>query len=116
MLLPGPAKKVTLHLNEDTSAKHDFLYNEIFAFLLEKGVAGASLVRPDAGFGSHHRVHQIEHGPGDSDHMPVRIEFVESHEKVASLMPELCSLLSDGLIEAHDTIVYKATASKELPL
>jgi PII-like signaling protein len=116
MLLPGPAKKVTIHLNEDTAAKHDFLYNEIFAFLLNKGVAGASLSRPDAGFGSHHRVHQTEHGPGEGDHMPVRIEFIESPEKVASLMPELCSLLSDGLIEAHDTVVYKASAIKEFPL
>ena len=58
MLHPGPAKKVTIHLNEDTAAERDFLYNEIFSFLFSHGVAGANLVRPDAGFGSHHRVHQ----------------------------------------------------------
>jgi uncharacterized protein len=116
MLLPGPAKKVTIHLNEDTAAQRDFLYNEIFAFLLERGVAGASLVRPDAGFGSHQRIHQTDAGPSGREHMPVRIEFIESPEKVASLMPELCELLVDGLIEAHDTTVYKATANQELPL
>ena len=42
--------------------------------------------------------------------MPVRIEFIESPEKVASFMPELCALLSDGLIEAQDTIIYKSAA------
>jgi PII-like signaling protein len=110
MLHPGPAKKVTIHLNEDTSAKLDFLYNEIFTFLFERGVAGASLVRPDAGFGAHHRVHVT--GSGGKEHMPVRIEFIDSPERVASLMPELCDLLSDGLIEAHDTTVYKAAAAK----
>lgn len=116
MLPPGPAQKVTIHLNEDTSARRDFLYNEIFAFLLERGVAGASLVRPDAGFGSHHRVHPTNGGPAGRQHMPVRIEFIESPEKVASLMPALCDLLVDGLIEAHGTMVYKATAAQESPL
>jgi PII-like signaling protein len=116
MLRPGPAKKVTIHLNEDTSARRDFLYNEIFAFLYQRGVAGASLVRPQAGFGSHHRVHQPDLGPDAAGHMPVRIEFIESAERVERLMPELCELLSDGLIEAHDTTVYKSAASRELPV
>lgn len=115
MLHPGPAKKVTIHLNEDTAAKRDFLYSEIFAFLFARGVAGANLVRPEAGFGSHHRVHQSDLGPGASEHLPVRIEFIEAPEKVASLMPELCDLLVDGLIEAHDTVVYKAAVRRELP-
>ncbi|MCC6590443.1 MAG: DUF190 domain-containing protein [Bryobacterales bacterium] len=113
MLHPGPAKKVTIHVNEDTAAQHDFLYNEIFAFLLDKGVAGASLVRPQAGFGFHHRVHQADGDLAGREHMPVRIEFIESAEKVASLMPALCELLVDGLIEAHDTTIYKATATRE---
>jgi uncharacterized protein len=110
MLHPGPAKKVTIHLNEDTAAKLDFLYTEIFSFLFARGVAGASLVRPHAGFGSHHRMHQAELGSGSSEHMPVRIEFIESPETVADLMPDLCELLSDGLIEAHDTTVYKSAS------
>ena len=28
-------------------------------------------------------------------------------------MPDLCCLLSDGLIEAHDTVVYKAASGRE---
>ena len=32
MLAPGTAMKVTIHLNEDTTSRHDFLYNEIFSF------------------------------------------------------------------------------------
>lgn len=115
MLHPGLAKKVTIHLNEDTAAKLDFLYKEIFSFLFERGVAGAALLRPAAGFGSHHRVHNAELDHSSGEHMPVRIEFIDSPERVAGLMPDLCELLSDGLIEAHDTTVYKAAASSELP-
>ncbi|MBL8294600.1 MAG: DUF190 domain-containing protein [Bryobacterales bacterium] len=111
MLPTGLAKKVTIHLNEDTAAKLDFLYTEIFSFLYKRGVAGASLLRPAAGFGSHHRLHLGDHGYLAAEHMPVRIEFIESPERVDALMPALCELLSDGLIEAHDTIVYKSAVS-----
>ena len=116
MLQPGPAKKVTIHLNEDTAATLDFLYNEIFSFLFQRGVAGATVVRPVAGFGSHHRVHGTELGATSAGHMPVRIEFIESAERVDELMPNLCELVTDGLIEAHETTVYKAVAKRDLPV
>jgi uncharacterized protein len=107
MLRPGLAKKVTIHLNEDTASRRDFLYTEIFSFLYQRGVAGATLLRPDAGFGGHHRMHQSDHGRAAAEHMPIRIEFIDTPEVVADLMPALCELLSDGLIEAQDTTVYK---------
>jgi PII-like signaling protein len=48
--------------------------------------------------------------------MPVRIEFIESAERVDELMPNLCELVTDGLIEAHETTVYKAVAKRDLPV
>ena len=115
MLQPGEAKKVTIHLNEDTASRQDFLYNEILSFLYTRGVAGASLLRPSAGFGTHRRLHQSDYGHDAAEHMPVRIEFIDTPERVADLMPGLCELLSDGLIEAHDTTIYKSAASDTLP-
>lgn len=107
MLALGPAKKVTIHLNEDTSSSRDFVYREIFEFLLERGVAGASLIRPAAGFGRHHRIHSQEGDGVEAQHLPVRIEFVESQERLDAILPELCRLTIDGLIEAHDTTILK---------
>jgi len=109
----GPAKKVVIHLNEDTTARHDFLYNEIFAFLKERGVAGATLIRPAAGFGSHHRTHSAEGGPSENQHLPVRIEFIETLEAADALLPALCELITDGLIEAQDTTVIKSAVWEE---
>ena len=43
--------------------------------------------------------------------MPVRIEFVETAEKVEALCPVLCELLTDGLIEIQDTVILKGSAS-----
>jgi PII-like signaling protein len=116
MLTVGPARKVTIHLNEDTTSSTDFLYRDIFALLLKEGVSGATLTRPDAGFGWHHRVH-VHHGESaQGEHLPVRIEFIESVERVESLLPELCRLTTDGLIEVHDTTIVKLVTEEPAPL
>ena len=79
MLVPGPAQKVIIHLNEDTSAAtHDFLHTEVLEFLLSHGIAGATVIHPHAGFGSHHRLHTSGAGSTAGEHLPVRIEFLES--------------------------------------
>ena len=113
MLATGSAKKITIHLNEDTTSRHDFLYNEIFSFLRERGVAGATLIRPVAGFGSHHRTHSTEGGIAEKEHLPVRIEFIETQEAADAILPSLCELITDGLIEAHETTVVKAAVREE---
>ncbi|HUB81435.1 MAG TPA: DUF190 domain-containing protein [Bryobacteraceae bacterium] len=110
MLSQGLAKKVTVHLNEDTSAQSDFLSREIISLLLREGVAGATVLRPEAGFGTHHRVHTKEGGIDTAHHMPLRIEFVEAAEKVENILPALLELVTDGLIEAHDTVILKVAA------
>jgi uncharacterized protein len=104
----GPAKKVTIHLNEDTSAQSDFLSREIITLLLEQGVAGATVLRPEAGFGSHHRVHSDKGGIDYAEHMPLRIEFIDTEQNIEALLPLLRELVTDGLIEAQDTVILKA--------
>ena len=113
VLARGLAKKVTIHLNEDTSSRRDFLSREILTLLLEQHVAGATVVRPVSGFGSHHRVHTIEGGLDGDHHMPLLIEFIDSQERVEALLPLLTDLVTDGLIEAHDTMVLKAAVDGE---
>jgi uncharacterized protein len=107
MLTPGPAKKVVIHLNEDTSSEAGFLYQQVLSFLLKQGVAGATLTRPEAGFGSHHRLHEKEGQGAHQQHLPVRVEFIESVAFLETILPELCRIVQDGLIEAQDTTVIK---------
>jgi hypothetical protein len=107
MLKVGPALRVVIHLNEDIGSREDYLYNEIFAFLHSQNVAGATLFRPHAGFGLHHRLHtQGASGP-EGKHLPIRIDFVEDESKVEALLPGLFELLTDGLIEVQETTVLK---------
>ena len=108
MLVPGTAKKVIIHLNEDTSSEHDFLYKEIVQFLYAHKVAGATLIRAQAGFGSHHQLHTAGAGSVAGEHLPIRIEFLESPEVVDAILPALCELVSDGMIETQTTTIVKA--------
>jgi uncharacterized protein len=108
VLALGPAKKVTIHLNEDTSSASDFLSRDILALLLRQGVAGATVLRPEAGFGSHHRMHSGEGGTDTAQHMPLRIEFIDTEQNVATFLPLLQDLVTDGLIESQDTVILKA--------
>jgi PII-like signaling protein len=110
VLIPGPAKKVTIHLNEDTSSRSDYLSHEILSLLLKQGVAGATVLRPEAGFGSHHRIHTQEGGADTAQHMPLRIEFIDTEQNIAILLPLLRELVTDGLIEAQDTVILKAAS------
>ena len=106
MLQKGIAKKVTIFINEDTQHHLSSLCDAILTFLLHKGVAGATATRAMAGFGAHHQMHttKIE---VLTQHLPIRIEFIESPEKVDELMPTLYDMVTDGVIEVHDTQVVK---------
>lgn len=112
MLVPGAAKKITIHFNEDTSSRYDYLSREVLDLLLSRGVAGATLFRPEAGFGSHHRIHVPEGGIDTDRHMPLRIEFIDTEENVNALLPLLRELVTDGLIEAQDTVILQVAVGK----
>jgi PII-like signaling protein len=106
VLNKGPAKKVTIFINEDTQYHMQALHDSIMTFLMHKGVNGATATRAFSGFGSH----QMLHTPKVevlAEHLPIRIEFVDTPEKVEEVLPTLYEMVSDGLIEVQDTNVVK---------
>jgi PII-like signaling protein len=106
MLSKGPAKKVTIFVNEDTQHHRQALHDSILTFLLHKGVNGATATRAFAGFGARQMLHtpKVE---ALAEHLPIRIEFVDTPEKVEEVLPTLYEMVSDGLIEVQDTDVVK---------
>jgi len=106
VLAKGPAKKVTIYVNEDSRHHLGPLYESILTFLMHKGVSGATASKAMAGFGAH----KVLHTPKIevlAEHLPVRIEFVESAERVDELLPALYDMVNDGLIEVQDTTVVR---------
>ncbi|HTA67629.1 MAG TPA: DUF190 domain-containing protein [Bryobacteraceae bacterium] len=106
MLTKGPAKKVTIFINEDAQHHMQALHDSIMTFLMHKGISGATATRAYSGFGSHQQLHtpKIE---VLAQHLPIRIEFVETSQKVEEVLPALYEMVSDGLIEVQDTNVVK---------
>jgi len=106
MLKKGPAKKVTIFINEDTQHHMTPLHDSIMTFLMHKGISGATATRAFSGFGSHQMLHtpKIE---VLAQHLPIRIEFVDTPERVEEVLRTLYEMVSDGLIEVQDTNVVK---------
>jgi PII-like signaling protein len=111
MLKAGPAQKVSIYVGEDHRFHGQSSYSAILDFLFYRGISGANVIRGIAGFGADHHLHttKIERLTED---MPVKIEFIESPEKVQELLPKLYELAGTGLIEIQETTVVKP-AEKE---
>jgi PII-like signaling protein len=106
MLKAGPAKKVSIYVGEDHQYHGHSLYSAILDFLFYRGISGANVVRGIAGFGADHHMHtmRIERL---TENLPIKIEFIESPEKVEELLPKLHEMVGTGLIEVQDTTVVK---------
>lgn len=106
MLNAGPAKKVTIYVGQEHQYHGQSLYSAILNFLFFHGISGASVVQGIAGFGADHHLHttRIE---VLTQSLPIKIEFIETAEKVEEVLPKLRQLAGTGLIEVQDTMVVK---------
>lgn len=114
MLPKGNAKKVTIYLNQDTRTHMQPLWSEILGFLRHKHVAGATLFRADVGFGTHEQFNDPR-SEYISEHSAIRIEFIDTPERVDELLPTLYEMVTDGLITVQDLTVVKSIASDAKP-
>ncbi|MCC6342788.1 MAG: DUF190 domain-containing protein [Bryobacterales bacterium] len=114
MLAKGPAKKVTIYVNEETRYHLQPLWAAIFEYLRHKKVAGATVTHSRMSFGNRQVVHRSD--SPETPEFAFRIEFVESGERVAEVLPMLYDMVSDGLIEVQDTTVVKAAMKERKPV
>lgn len=113
MLKAGPAKKVSIYVGEDHQYHGQSLYSAILDFLFYRGISGANVTRGVAGFGADHHLHTTRIEALTQD-LPMKVEFIESPEKVEEVLPKLRELAGTGLIEIQDTTVIKpAEVSKK---
>jgi PII-like signaling protein len=107
MLSRGNAKKVTIYLNQDTRHHVEALWTTVFNFLRQKHVAGASVSRMMMGFGVHEKIHDAASEYVGAE-LPIRIEFIETADRVDELLPSLYEMVTDGLIEVQETTIVKS--------
>jgi PII-like signaling protein len=106
MLSAGKAVKVSIYLSEGSKHHGVPTYSSVLDFLFYRGVSGATVLKGIAGFGADHHMHSAS-VVEISDHLPLKIEFIESREKVTELLGKLEELVGTGMIEIQETFVAK---------
>ncbi len=112
MLNTGPAKKVTVYVVEGQTYHGTACYAAILDYLFFRGISDATVMRGMAGFGTDHKMH-TSRLVDLSDQMPIKIEFIETPERVQEVLPKLAEIASHGFIEVHDTTVIRPTPEGE---
>src|SRR5271154_6634272 len=106
MLSPGKAVRVSIYLSQGSTHHGVSTYSSILDFLFFRGVAGATVLKGVAGFGADHHIHSA--GSVEiSDHLPMKIEFIETREKVNELLGKLEEMAGSGMIELQETTIAK---------
>lgn len=106
MLSPGKAVKVSIYLSEGSTHHGVPIYSSILDFLFFRGIAGATVLKGVAGFGADHRIHSTS-SVEISDQLPLKIEFIETREKVNELLGKLEEMAGSGMIEIQETTIAK---------
>jgi len=112
VLTAGPGKKVGIYIAEDQQYHGSAAYAAILDFLFFRGVSGATVMRGIAGFGADHNLH-TDRVVDLATRLPVKIEFVETAEKVEGLLLKLQEMAGSGLIEMQDTMIVKPAGKKQ---
>lgn len=112
MLTAGKALKVSITVNEGSRYHGASAYASILDFLFYRGVSGAMVLKGIAGFGTDHHLHSASMVEV-SDKLPIRVEFVETREKVEELLGKLQEMAGSGLIEVQETTVAMAPQRTE---
>lgn len=109
MLKPGPAKKLTITVNESDRWYGKAVYDALLELFQHKGLAGATVSRAIAGFSGRGAIRTI-HLVDVSAPLPVRIEVVDTAAAIDRVLPDVYDMVERGLVEVQDTQVVKAAA------
>ena len=106
MLRAGKAMKVSIYLSEGSRHHATATEASILDFLFKQNVSGATIFKGVAGFGADHHLHSTSFVEL-SDRLPVKVEFIETKEKVDELLGRLMELAGTGMIEVQETTIIK---------
>lgn len=111
MVTRGPAKKLSVYVDESDRFGGKPVYEVLLNIFYKKKIAGVSVFRGVAGYGSDgifHTSKMLEL----STSLPVKIEVVDSEEMITSVLPDVTDIVEKGLIEISDTYVVKCCRKK----
>ena len=106
MITKGPAKKITIYVDETDRFGGKPVYEVLLNIFYRKKISGVSVFRGVAGYGSDgvfHTSKLLEL----STNLPVKVEAVDSGEMIDKVLPDVYHVVGKGLVEVSDTTVMK---------
>lgn len=101
-----PVKMLLIYVDETDLWHTQPLYEAVVRRLRQAGIAGATVQHGIMGFGSHGKMHQ-KRLFGISDDKPVVITVVDSEEKIRGIVPEIRSMVKEGMMLLTDVEVIE---------
>jgi len=111
MLQKGLAKKLVVYVNTLQHYKSKPVYEAIVEFAHRHGCSGATVTKAVSGYGRSGKVHEA-HLFSITEDVPMRVEVVDSEQKINALLPFIYDMVDKGLIEVQDTQVIKHSTHK----
>ncbi|MBF0473285.1 MAG: DUF190 domain-containing protein [Nitrospirae bacterium] len=109
MLTKGPAKKLTIYIDETDKFGHKPLYEVLVDIFHKRNIIGVSVFRGIEGFGSSGVIHTAKMLEL-SQSLPLKIEVIDTEEKITLSLPDVYQVIGNGLIEISDTNVLKCAS------
>src|SRR6266699_4069528 len=108
MSLPTEGRLLRIFVGESDRWDGRPLYEAIVLEARKRGLAGATVTKGVMGFGAHSRIHTAKLLELSQD-LPMVIEIVDAPEKIAAFMPDLETMVGDGLItvERAEVVLYR---------
>jgi uncharacterized protein len=109
MKIEGEALRLRIYIGEADRWHGRPLYEAIVQRLLERGMAGATVMRGIEGFGKNAHLHTTKLLRLSED-LPIVIDVVDAADRVRAAIPELDAMVQDGLItlESIEVVAYRA--------
>lgn len=100
------AKKLKVFIVEEDRHQHQPLFQAILQMLQDAGIAGATMIKHDEGFGERRQLHTTRMEI-PSLNLPLTIEAIDTPEKIEAITPQIAALVTSGLVEVSRTTMLR---------
>jgi PII-like signaling protein len=109
MTIEGPALRLRIYIGEADRWHGRPLHEALVGVLREQRLAGATVTRGIEGFGRNAHLHTAKLLRLSED-LPIVIDVVDAEDRIRAILPELDTMVGDGLItlEPVEVVVYRA--------
>ncbi len=108
----GRAKKLSIYIDESDQYGKKPAYEVLVDIFYKRRIAGVSVFRGVAGYGSD-GVYHTSKMLSLSGKMPLKIEVVDSEDRINAVLPDVYLVVEKGLVEVSDTTVIKCSGEEE---